>query len=548
MADSDADNDMPELPPKLSLPKAGKPAGKKEEEPEAEDKGSAKKRPSIKIGEGKKTGKQARPQIKLKADEVSDDMATTMHIDLSDALSGDKAPKAKEPAQEESATTMHIDLSSVQDGDAKAESKAEDSATTMHIDLSDAVEELNEQEESSESASSATMHIDLSSLQEEASEARKAQKGNVGDKSSTMHLDLEDLEDEQGDEEKADKPDPSPKTIPLTKRRTRPKPPETITLSKKSSDEDDKLDEQNTTMRIDLMSDDEASEDKDKTVKRRPVKQQDPSPRTIKVQPRTKQPKNEEESGARTAHIDLTKADSGEDEAPQAGPRTIKIKPKTTKKSETSRINLEEALATTDAADGKAPVGKQTDGPKTIRLKPGAGGKTVKRKPKVESSKSETSRISLEDALASDSEHQGSAAVGKPTQSPKTIRLKRPSEGATIKTEGRKADDEDDGDPEDITATRRKTIRLKRPDRPSSGGLKVARGESDEDEDGDEESGLVLEDEAVEIDQPGATFAIFAMIAVIAIGVAAWMFATQVFPEYQNNLQWFQQHERPGPF
>jgi len=122
---------------------------------------------------------------------------------------------------------------------------------------------------------------------------------------------------------------------------------------------------------------------------------------------------------------------------------------------------------------------KPTEGPKTIKIKPATAVSTVKigakpPSPDAVDEKRKTSRISLEAAFSTE--------TAKPTDGPKTIKLKRPTEAATIKiapkteapkpAEGEQAKDtlsktahlelppEDEG----ASPTKRKTVRIKRPD------------------------------------------------------------------------------------
>ena len=152
--------------------------------------------------------------------------------------------------------------------------------------------------------------------------------------------------------------------------------------------------------------------------------------------------------------------------------------PRPASKKETSRIPLEAAVAASDPAPSA---------PKTVRIKPAqtqplaasdaaADGEDTKRK---------TSRISLEAALAADQAGKGEA--------PKTIKLKRPAEAATVKLSpapaaaatagaavpaaqvpaaepeapamGKTArlDEDLQGEEDGATPTKRKTIRVKRP-------------------------------------------------------------------------------------
>ena len=155
---------------------------------------------------------------------------------------------------------------------------------------------------------------------------------------------------------------------------------------------------------------------------------------------------------------------------------------KSSPKSETSRIPLEMATAMTGA-----PAGKPSADLKTIKIKPSASGGSQTTPIVMEPSpagalstkpedKRKTSRISLESALAIEENKAGQ---------PKTIRLKKPSEAATIKAApaldtikvapkpglgqtARLDDQAEEAGEDSSTPTRRKTIKVKRPtDRPS---------------------------------------------------------------------------------
>jgi len=161
------------------------------------------------------------------------------------------------------------------------------------------------------------------------------------------------------------------------------------------------------------------------------------------------------------------------------------------KKSETSRIPLNAAVAA--AGEDKPRPGA----PKTIRIKPATTPTGLRAAPPVGAAapdmprtvaeplaaKSKTSRISLETALAPETKQAQAAG-------PATVKLKPPSEAPTVKvakpptaqaTEETKAamsktsrlDDlpAEDEESEDESPTRKKTIRVKRPDQQS--GLKA---------------------------------------------------------------------------
>jgi hypothetical protein len=143
-------------------------------------------------------------------------------------------------------------------------------------------------------------------------------------------------------------------------------------------------------------------------------------------------------------------------------------------KKETSRIPLELATA---AKPGVA-EGKPAEAPKTIKIKPATAPSIAKIAPKppvaaaaaATDEKRKTSRISLEAAFAEEA---------KPGEGPKTIKLKRPTEAATIKvgprpttdttTEGAvlsktaRLDVPPAEEEEGPTPTKKRTVRIKRP-------------------------------------------------------------------------------------
>jgi hypothetical protein len=206
-------------------------------------------------------------------------------------------------------------------------------------------------------------------------------------------------------------------------------------------------------------------------------------------------------------------------------------------KRETSRIPLETARA---PADSNSPGG--VTAPKTIRIKPvsiaghgaipnarpgapatsaGAGPMDAKR---------QTSRISLEAALGSED---------KPGEGPKTIRLKRPSDGGTVRVSrpnvvaaAGKTAEIDVPDEEDVPTTQRRTIKVKRPtQRRTVKSVSVARRPGE-----DGQAGVPL---AAQADGSGVmtrpvdgahwTFVTFAILSTILCLVIIYMFASQAF-------------------
>jgi hypothetical protein len=155
--------------------------------------------------------------------------------------------------------------------------------------------------------------------------------------------------------------------------------------------------------------------------------------------------------------------------APAAGPKGARPG----SKRETSKISLESATAPLSAA-----VAPKTIKIKPVAISPAAGSST----PPVHDPKRQTSRISLEAALGSSGD--------KVSTGPKTIRLKRPSEAPTIKA---KAAPESAGNAlnktarielpdadSDVSATQKRTIKVKRPSQRRSGkSVSVKRGTSE---------------------------------------------------------------------
>lgn len=223
------------------------------------------------------------------------------------------------------------------------------------------------------------------------------------------------------------------------------------------------------------------------------------------------------------------------------GPATEKAK------KETSRIPLEEA--TTEPSDGK---GKPANTPKTIRIKPITKKKAVvpvasKTEPASLDDKRKTSRISLDAVFSETDKDDGEA----PSDRPKTIRLKRPTEAATIKIARRptppaaptaeaappsseaktvlsktaRIDDLPEAE-EEITPTRRKTIRVKRPtsSQPVK-SLSIKRTE----EEGAEGLDFVPEEPPPPPDEPNFLFPLFAVAALLIICVTIYVLCSQTF-------------------
>jgi hypothetical protein len=233
---------------------------------------------------------------------------------------------------------------------------------------------------------------------------------------------------------------------------------------------------------------------------------------------------------------------------------TLKIRPATKKqgpatqkaKKETARIPLEEA--TTEPSDGK---GKPSGAPKTIRIKPITKKKAaipppVASEPASLDDKRKTSRISLDAVFAETDKDEGEGAPEKP----KTIRLKRPTEAATIKIARRptpptapspeavtpseaktvlsktsRIDNLPEAE-EEITPTRRKTIRVKRPttSQPVK-SLSIKRT----DEEAGEGLEFVPEEPPPPPDEPNFLFPIFAVAAMLIVCVTIYVLCAQAF-------------------
>lgn len=212
--------------------------------------------------------------------------------------------------------------------------------------------------------------------------------------------------------------------------------------------------------------------------------------------------------------------------------------PPAEKKRETSKISLDAAVP-------------PNDGTKTIRLKPADSGgakvpkpgiitQTPQAKASPVSEKRKTSRISLEAALAPEAPADGDA--------PKTIRLKKPSEAATVRVGQSAPATKSDTTPVDKAelsktsqiqaeeakpVTRRRTIRVKRP----TGKRSVDVGDQPADapeapaaEPGEAPVVAAMPAAPVETkDEPNGFFVFSAVAAVLIVCVTIYMFAAQAF-------------------
>lgn len=218
-----------------------------------------------------------------------------------------------------------------------------------------------------------------------------------------------------------------------------------------------------------------------------------------------------------------------------------------TPKKKTSRIGLD--------APGTPPQGVPVPGgqplPKTIVIKPPAAAAAKVSPPPIdpiEAAKKMTSRIALETALTAGDGTDG-GQTGSPT-TPKTIRIKRPSQAATIKLTRPDAPPEAPSASETASAksktsridipveaieteapTQKKTIKIRRPD--ATKGVKsltIARPEGESATvAATVVAGAIAPDETPE-PSVGAIFTITALASVLVIGVLLYVLAAQAFP------------------
>lgn len=261
--------------------------------------------------------------------------------------------------------------------------------------------------------------------------------------------------------------------------------------------------------------------------------------------PTTEQPAEPAKAGQpkkETSRIPLETAKPAGPGAP-GSPGTITKRP-VLKKGETSRIPL--------SAVG-ADEGERAGAPKTIKIKPtlppgavrfgkpGQEGEGTAEAPEDE--KSKTSRIPLEKALSPD---EGEAETGA-EEAPQTVKLKPSSEAPTIKAKPAAKDalgktarldipPEEEAEAEEAgeegpTPTRRKTIRVKRPQqRPGMPSAEVARAEG---------APAAQPVPGAAPKAPGKLSWIFPVVAAAAIVVACvvvYLLAVQALPDM--NLSW----------
>jgi len=163
---------------------------------------------------------------------------------------------------------------------------------------------------------------------------------------------------------------------------------------------------------------------------------------------------------------------------------------------------------------------------------PAAAAAPVASPQNASAEKRKTSRISLESALVPETKSG--------EESPKTIKLKRPSEASTVKlapppagSDGAAAQDAksktaklDDLPPaeEEISPTRRKTIKVKRPSGAPGAGVAALAGE------GGEAPAAAFHAAAApapDTDEPHWSFALTAVAALLLAIVTIWMFCAQ---------------------
>lgn len=255
-------------------------------------------------------------------------------------------------------------------------------------------------------------------------------------------------------------------------------------------------------------------------------------------------------SGQGPADVAATKAPSDKASAEADGKEP-------SDKKQTSRIPLESAKPAVSEGDKKP---KQA--PKTIRIKPAAPPSKGKGLPKsglpaatagpakeedAAAEKRKTSRISLEAALSAESEGEKPAG-----STPKTIKLKRPSEAPTVKVSpgaspagaDKQADakkalsktarlDEEPAPDEDTSPTRRKTIKVKRPSAQTGPkGVSVTRPSEAP------AAGPGGEAPAPEvIEKTSWVFPVTALVAVLVSCVVIYLLAAQAFGPKRESLQ-----------
>ncbi len=324
------------------------------------------------------------------------------------------------------------------------------------------------------------------------------------------------------------------------------------------------------------------------------------APKTVSMPKGTAPMASREESSSQTIHIQLPDLDSastapesskGESILPGAAPKTIQLKApsnlqvkkfatgiveaeakeegvtvksiKKGLKGDTSKLPLKETKSMTASIGPKRATGiiagdemKSSTGAvgasQTVRISPVAANVTESGAPKPGSSpippgheapspaqkkaeKRKTSRISLEAALA------GTDAADADATRPKTIRLKRPSEAATIKvrrpvaakapvTTPKTAEitpDESIPDAEGVPLTRRKTIRVKRPASPSSIGADARSKDVSDEGPSAVPASVMNQFPGVVSETVNPVFPVFAVASILVAITLIWMFIAQ---------------------
>ncbi len=215
-------------------------------------------------------------------------------------------------------------------------------------------------------------------------------------------------------------------------------------------------------------------------------------------------------------------------------------------KKKTSRVMMD--------GSGAPPQGVPVPGaqalPKTIVIKPPASAVPKLAPPidPMEAAKKMTSRIALETALTAGDGTDASQAASPST--PKTIRIKRPSQASTIKLSrpdappepstldsvgGKSKTSRIDVPAESIETeapTQKKTIKIRRPD--ATKGVKnltIARPEGEAATvAATVVAGAVMPDEYAAAPSVGAIFTITALASVFVIGVLLYVLAAQALP------------------
>ncbi len=330
------------------------------------------------------------------------------------------------------------------------------------------------------------------------------------------------------------------------------------------------------------------------------------APKTVTASAAFKRPSADDDSSSQTIHIQLPDLDedtsssvvspapvAGDVSAVGAAPKTIKLKAppnvqvkkfatgiveaeakeegvsvKTVAKggkSYTSKGSLPDLKSSTAAIGPKRSTGaipgarKKAPGvvgaSQTVRITPLAADGNVPAAPvpgsdplpagheapspaQKDAEKRKTSRISLEAALS------GTDESSSDQSRPKTIRLKRPSEAATVKvkrvvppsvastasaTKTAEIAEPGEGDGVEAPMTRRKTIRVKRPTRAAGAPSlpKPPSGDGQNIPDAAVQASVLGMQSAVKPETMNVVFPIFAVLTILTSLVAIWLFVSQ---------------------